>query len=147
LLLLSLGATGCYAEAVPWQATKAGLAEPLVARAGCTMWHGRLSGNDPNVVADLELCRLGDGDEVVGRVQYRSDASGHSIRELRGGFEPNGALVMKETRFERYEPELFWTFCLVDRYELQPRGDARLVGHYDSKSCHDHARIDLVRVR
>lgn len=147
LLGLPLAATGCFAAGpMPWQTSIASTAPRLFAGAGCSLWQGSVSGNDPSVGAELELCPVGDDSAAVhGRIQLTSESSGWSVRAVEGHIEPDGTVLLREVRFDVSEPEFGWMFCLVDRYELRPVGPERLSGHYDSRACKDHARVDLVR--
>src|SRR6185503_937831 len=94
LLALPLAATGCcFASGpMPWQ-SGAAAAPPLVAGPGCMLWQGSVSGNDPSVGAELELCAAdGDDGAVRGRMQLTSASSGVSIREVEGRMEPDGVV-------------------------------------------------------
>ncbi len=118
---------------------------PLQAEAGCELWRGKFSGNDPSVMVEARLCSDQRG-RVTGVVQWSSLKSGYNLREVEGLRAPNGDVSLYDVRFREYHPKFSWTFCLIDRYTLAREGEERLVGSYVSQSCHDNAQVDLTRV-
>lgn len=118
---------------------------PLPAQAGCELWIGDASGNDPTVRLNARLCPAGDG-RVTGLMQWSSLRSGWNVREVDGAWTPGGArLVMRDVRITEERPNPGWRFCAVDRWELARVGD-ELRGEYRSQACSDHARVTLRRV-
>jgi hypothetical protein len=123
-------------------------APPLVSHPGCSLWSGTISGNDPEAHIELEICPLEPGSrEVMGRVQFTSERSGWSVREVEGAFTDDGLLELHEWQFDVYAPEFGWMFCLIDDYELRRSGPRKMVGSYESKACDDRAKVKLVRVK
>ena len=141
LALSTVGCGGLFGVSPP-------VIAPLVARRGCSLWTGSVQGNDPYAHMELELCRTEPGsDAVMGRVQFVSERSGWSVREVEGAFTEDGLLELHEYQFDVYEPSFGWMFCLIGDYELKPAGERRLDGHYESKACSDRAKVKLVRVK
>lgn len=115
----------------------------LVHQEGCELWRGTVSGNDPSVLAELRLCPSA-GNTLVGKLQWSSTTSGYSIREVTGT-KTGTHYELHDTAFAQYRPAPGWRFCLVDRYQLDQRGD-HLDGTYLASACTDHARVTLTRV-
>ncbi len=118
---------------------------PLEAQKGCDLWRGKFSGNDPTVSVDARLCTDPAG-HVEGLVQWSSLRSGYNVREVAGIRDAHGDFSLYDTGFREYRPQSSWTFCLIDRYILNPQGPDRLSGNYVSHACLDNAQIELSRV-
>ena len=116
-------------------------------RALAGRWHGRLSGNDANVDATLEIRTSDDCRNVQGMLLWRSETSGASDRMVSGTWDGHGhQIVARDTALALDDPQGGWHFCPIDRYELTLSPDgSRLAGTYDSRQCHDHATVLLSR--
>lgn len=123
-------------------AQEIGRPPPLRPQAGCELWHGTFSGNDPSVLVEARLC-TDDQNQVNGEIQWSSLRSGYNIRQVVGSRAPTRRLLLHDVRFRDSRPRAGWRFCLIDHYVLDPEGRDRLVGSYHSIACNDHARIDL----
>lgn len=108
-------------------------------------WHGAISGNDPRVIADLELKQTGN--ELEGELRWTSANSGRNVRTVRGHLVPDrGLVILRDVGMPVAEAAGGWRFCPVDHYLLDVRGD-QLTGNYWSSECSDQARVLLRRIR
>jgi len=127
------------------QSADIGRPPPLQAAAGCELWRGTFSGNDPSVMVEARLCSDQQG-HVSGLVQWSSLRSGYNLREIEGLRASDGNFSLYDKSFREYHPRFGWRFCLIDRYSLTREGAERLVGSYVSHACQDDAQVDLNRV-
>jgi hypothetical protein len=92
------------------QSPDVGRPPPLQAEAGCELWRGKFSGNDPSVMVEARLCSDQQG-RVTGVVQWSSLKSGYNLREVEGLRAPNGDFSLYDVRFREYHPKFWWTFA------------------------------------
>lgn len=118
--------------------------DPLLDEAGCELWAGLASGNDPSMWVEFRLCP-GEENEVLGAVQFSSLISGWSIREITGSRRIDGGYVLQEISFLEQLPAGHWYFCLVDEYQLSLVNANRLEGTYRAEGC-DSGTVALDRV-
>ena len=118
--------------------------DPLLDEAGCELWAGLASGNDPSMWVEFRLCP-GEEHEIVGAVQFSSLISGWSIREIVGSRRIDGGFVLQELSFLEQRPAEHWMFCLVDEYQLSHVNANRLEGTYRAEGC-DSGTVTLDRV-
>jgi MYXO-CTERM domain-containing protein len=111
----------------------------MESEAGCELWLGDASGNDPTVRLQMRLCPEGDG--LRGEVQWSSLRSGWSVRAVSGRREGD-SVELRDDRIVEERPEPGWVFCTVDRWSLARRGD-RMDGRYTSAACQDSASVRL----
>ena len=111
----------------------------MESQAGCELWLGDASGNDPTVRLQMQLCP--DGDALRGEVQWSSLQSGWSVRAVSGRREGD-SVELRDDRIVEERPEPGWVFCTVDRWSLVRRGD-RMEGTYASATCRDSASVRL----
>jgi hypothetical protein len=141
--VLALG--GCGRKPQPAAApVPAPMSTPAVP-AGCALFVGGSSGNDPSMQAKLALCPTPTG--FGGWMRFVSETSGWSLREVAGAVEPNGTLVLRDTRFLERHPSDDWQLCPVEWYALREVRPGELEGHYLSTPCADRASIFLRRVQ
>ncbi|MEZ4411112.1 MAG: hypothetical protein R3A52_32220 [Polyangiales bacterium] len=115
---------------------------PLEEVAGCELWEGHISGNDPSAEATIQLCT--EGERVTGVFLWSSLESGWDRRAFEGTWSENGRrLVMRDVRMMELHPAHGWTLCAADRYDLRLTAPGRLEGTFDSAACHDHGPLLL----
>src|SRR5229473_3460381 len=64
--------------AAPPPAQKSERPPPLEPQAGCELWHGTFSGNDPSVLVEARLC-TDEQAGITGDVQWSSLVSGYNV--------------------------------------------------------------------
>ena len=109
---------------------------PLEPRAGCDLFRGPGSGNDPTYQVEMLICV--DGAAVTGTFQSSSLVSGWSKRALDGRATNDGrTLHLRDLRYIDNRPAPSWEFCLVDSYTLERREGVGLRGTYHAENCDD----------
>jgi hypothetical protein len=121
---------------------------PVAARTGSIdvagRWHGRISGNDPDVQTELTLEQ--QGRTVKGRLIWTSAASGVNQRDVAGFVDhARGAVIMHDVDLPVDRANQPWRFCKIDYYLLELKGERNLEGTYWSAACTDQAVVTLER--
>ncbi len=113
---------------------------PLEEVAGCELWEGHISGNDPSAEATMQLCT--EGQRVTGVFLWSSLESGWDRRAFEGTWsDDRRRLVMRDVRMMDLHPAHGWTLCAADRYDLRLTAPGRLEGTFESAACHDRGPL------
>lgn len=114
----------------------------LVETAGCDLWEGDISGNDPTAEATMQLCT--EGERVTGVFLWSSLVSGWDRRAFDGQWsDANRRLTLRDTQMLDLHPTHGWSLCMADRYDLRLTAPGRLEGTFTSAACHDRGVLRL----
>ena len=89
---------------------------------------------------------LRPGNAITGKMQWSSLVSGWSVRSIEGAWNPaRTQLILRDIKMLEDRPELGWSFCTVDQYNLSVQGSI-MTGTYRSAACDDQATLHLKRM-